>query len=429
MRYVREKIKEKVTLGTVETLFWIAAISISIFVNISPKIVGQSNTFFIIALLFAFLVLILGSLTGKKEITGKMKLFAAGIAAIAAFTVFLVWMGAFNLVMVYYLPGIIALSMAFMVIVEPKSPVIVLVALCTFFLGEGFWSISVTEQQRLQFPTTFMRVFSLTLVAMFAYHLYRREISLRGKLVLANEQLESYSRLKSDFVATVSHELRTPLTSIKNAVVLLKKKTSGENVAISDGELKDIIVSTIDRQAHLIAELFDLANIEQGRLGSPRSRVNAGRIAHDVVKSLKIHASEKNIELTADIPQDLPEIYASGNQLAEVYTNIIDNAIKYTDDHGKVALKIYVEEKNLKSVIEDNGMGIPQNDLTRLFDKFIRLEEMLHKKRKGIGLGLAITKEIVEQHGGKIWVESRLGIGSRFIFTLPLGLRRVDKRE
>jgi signal transduction histidine kinase len=336
--------------------------------------------------------------------------------------------------MFYYLPAVVALSMSFLVILKPQIYVIILVGLCIFFLGETFFGIHITSGGRVQYPTVILSVyltFTFSLLAMFTYYLYNKETLIRRRLNMLNEQLRELDRLKSDFVANVSHELRTPLTSIKNAVVLLEKKIGKQEteIPVSLNELLDIIISNVDRQCHLIDGLLDLVRIEKGGKNISRSLVDIAKIAEGVLRSMKMQASTKNIEITSDIQKNLAKIYASEQKIDEVYTNLLDNAIKYTKEGGKIKLQIRLVGSEIESSVEDTGVGIAPENLGSLFDKFKRFQETWKYENKGAGLGLVITKEIIELHGGKIWVESKLGAGSKFTFTLPLGLRQSDQRS
>jgi signal transduction histidine kinase len=154
-----------------------------------------------------------------------------------------------------------------------------------------------------------------------------------------------------------------------------------------------------------------------------------GAIARQAAESLSIQAKVKGLSLELSVQPALRKIYGSTDQISEIYTNLIDNAIKYTASGGLVSVKINEEGDSIKSVISDTGIGIEPDDVAKIFDRFKRLETILGHKAKGTDLGLAISKEIVESHGGRIWVESSSGKGSNFIFTIPFGLRDIDKKQ
>ena len=325
---------------------------------------------------------------------------------------------------------VIALAMAFVVITKPSSSATILIAVCAFFLGEAFWRIQIGAGKKMIFPAAFLRVYSMSLVAMFSYYLYSREARERAELKVLNERLKALDNMKSEFIANVSHELRTPLTSIKNACSVLKK-LSDNKAAVSDvsvSDLLNIIDSNTDRQARLINDLLDLSRIEKGRAYSPRLLIDIGAVAQEAVASLDIQAKAKALKLELKIQPGLSKIYASGDQMLEVYTNLIDNAIKYTKSGGSILVEVANENDGIKSVISDTGIGIKDEEIDKLFDRFKRLESILQHKTKGTGLGLAIAKEIIDSHGGAISVQSSYGKGSKFIFTIPAGLRKHDKK-
>lgn len=423
-------ISREVPFKAVEIIFWLAIISLTIFLNLSPQVFIKASPIFIIGFIMTFIIIVLDSAMRIIESAKKRLIFILSSGIIIITPLLLIKKGDASILMFYYLPAVIALSMSFLIIMEPRIHVIILVGLCIFFLGEAFFGIHITSSGRLQYPIMFLQTFTLTLVTMFTYYLFNKETLMRKKLDMLNEQLRELDRMRSDFVANVSHELRTPLTSIKNAAVLLQQKAGKQEteISVSLGELLNIIVSNVDRQCHLIDGLLDLARIEKGGKSIARSLVDITKVAEDVLRSMRIQAPTKNIEIITDIQSNLPKIYASEEKMAEVYTNLLDNAIKYTKEGGKVKLQIRVTGNEIESSVEDTGIGIAPEDLGNLFDKFKRFQEPKKYKDKGTGLGLVITKEIIELHGGKIRVESKLGVGSKFIFTLPLGLREVDQR-
>ncbi len=414
----------------IEAVFWAAVLSVSFFMNISPHVLKTTNPAFLIIFLVAMLAILSANLL--PSILGRVKkiIFSVLIYAIVFFALFLFFKGANFALSYYYLPAAIAMAMAFLLIVKPKSSVAILVAVCVFLLGEAFWNMHVDSGNKIVLPAAFLRIYSLSMVVMFSYYLYAREAQLRYKLKALNQRLESLDNMKSNFMANVSHELRTPLTSIKNACALLKKKEeAGHNIDISTKELLSIVDASVDRQSRLVDNLLDLAKIESGKVFTRRLLMDVGPIAKEVAASLRMQANAKDIDLRVDISPDLPKVYASSEQIAVVFTNLLDNAIKYTNPKGKVCLEIVKCGHGVKSIITDTGIGIKKDDVGKLFERFQRLVELSQNKPKGTGLGLVITKEIIQLHGGEIWIESEYGAGSKFIFTIPAGLRGGDKAQ
>ena len=231
-------------------------------------------------------------------------------------------------------------------------------------------------------------------------------------------------RMKSDFISIVSHELRTPLANTKNAVSLIE--ISGE---LNDNQKKfiSIAIRNSDRLARLIEQLLDISRIESGRAELNIEMVSIEELVSDSIESLKHQAEEKSISIIDNIPEDLPNIEADKDRLKQVFLNLIDNAIKYTDKGGKVKIEakyISVIDGKGDDFVEvrviDTGIGIAPKNHERIFDKFQQVDTSYSpRKTGGVGLGLTIVKEIIEKHHGKIWVESQLGEGSQFIFVLP----------
>ncbi|MBU0710120.1 MAG: diguanylate cyclase [Candidatus Omnitrophica bacterium] len=233
-----------------------------------------------------------------------------------------------------------------------------------------------------------------------------------------NEELEKLDRLKSDFIATVSHELRTPLTTMKVFASIIADEIPGK-LTKDQKEHVGIINGNIDRLARLIEGLLDIAKIESGKVLPRRTLVNMVNLANGVISTFKPEMDAKHIEVKASFNTPLPDIYVDSDKITQVFTNLIGNAIKFTAEKGKVIIEIVNKKKMIECSIADTGIGIAPEDLAKLFIRFQQINRAAGPGAKGTGLGLAITKELVEMHNGKIRVESKLGEGSRFIFTLP----------
>jgi two-component system phosphate regulon sensor histidine kinase PhoR len=225
---------------------------------------------------------------------------------------------------------------------------------------------------------------------------------------------------KSNFISTVSHELRTPLTSIKNAVSIIEMSD------VIDNELQrflDIALRNIDRLEKMINEILTFSKLENGKMDMNFQSIDIKSLSHEVINNIQGLAIRKSIEIDEIIPSDLPKVYADSDKLEQVLTNIIDNAIKFTPDSGRIAIEAKLSKDGSKSPstefieisVSDTGIGIASEDQERIFDRF----ERATLYNKGVGLGLAIAKKIVDNHSGKIWVESELGKGSKFTFTIP----------
>lgn len=232
------------------------------------------------------------------------------------------------------------------------------------------------------------------------------------------ETLEELNKLKSEFVSVVSHELRTPLAIIKDVVMLLideivgplKEKQKGLLIKAKDN---------IARLNHIIEGLLDISRIESGKIKMHYSLINLNDLLMDSSAFFKKLAQEKGIDLGYDLPRSQINIFMDGERINQVITNLINNAIKFTEQNGKIKVKVRVFETKARVGIIDTGIGIAKQDLPIIFNKFVQLGNGSQAERKGIGLGLSIVKELVEKNGGEIWVESKLGVGSKFYFTLP----------
>jgi len=260
----------------------------------------------------------------------------------------------------------------------------------------------------------------------------QRFVSLKGyitQLESANQELKRVDEMKSEFVSVASHELRTPLTTIKNAVQLVLRGKAGE---INENQTNFLALAekNINRLTNILNDLLDLSRIEAGKVGMKFEELDL-RVSIDfVLSSLKSQADGKTIHLESEIAKDLPFVFGDREKVEQILTNLIGNAIKFTPEGGKVVVSARLSDKVKNAVgisVHDTGIGIPEDQLEKVFEKFHQVESPLHHSASGTGLGLAITKGLVEAHQGQIWVESELEKGSTFTFTLPLS--KGEKRE
>jgi signal transduction histidine kinase len=239
------------------------------------------------------------------------------------------------------------------------------------------------------------------------------------ELSAALEEIKIISKRKSDFISAVSHELRTPLTSIKGYASILATGKLGELPAAAKERIEKINKHS-DSLAELINNLLDISRIESGRvelkLESIDLRATAEALADMFAPSLK----EKNIEFVIDVAIDLPPARADKNQMERVFINLLGNAVKFTPVGGRISLKgKALNETMLQVSVSDNGIGIAEKDLDKIFEEFYRVDSEINQKVKGTGLGLSLAKYIVEAHKGTLSVSSQLNKGSTFTFTLP----------
>lgn len=231
--------------------------------------------------------------------------------------------------------------------------------------------------------------------------------------------LKEVDDLKSDFVSTVSHEFRTPLTSMNMGLSLLLEETPGE-LNSEQQELLEAASEDCNRLINLVDDLLDLSKIESGQINFELDSVNLIDLVNASIRPLKKQAKEQEIELLIDIPKDLPLVKADSNKITWVLSNLVGNALRYTKDEGKIEINASKKGNRVYVSVADTGIGIPDEYQDKIFKKFVRVKGDNALDVSGTGLGLAIVKEIVEAHGGRIWVESELGVGSTFTFTLLL---------
>jgi signal transduction histidine kinase len=230
-------------------------------------------------------------------------------------------------------------------------------------------------------------------------------------------------RLKSEFVATVSHELRTPMTSIKGYVdVLLMGAAGGMNE--QQTQFLQVVKSNTDRLNVLVNDLLDVARIETGRVTLALQPLDIHQMTDSIVQDILKESQEENrpIEIQFHMPSDLPLVYGDPDRVEQILQNLIHNAYYYTPPHGHIVVRANKKGSGVQVDIEDDGIGIPLEDQTRIFERFYRGEDPLVLSTAGTGLGLSIVKDLIELHQGRIWFESTgvPGEGSTFSFTLPV---------
>jgi PAS domain S-box-containing protein len=255
------------------------------------------------------------------------------------------------------------------------------------------------------------------------------------ELEAAKRLAEEASQAKGAFLATVSHELRTPLTSVLGFAKLIKKRmaeTVLPGLMTSDHTVKralsqttdnvDIIVAEGERLTALINDVLDLAKIEAGKVEWRMQPVSIGEIVIRAIASTTSLSGAKGLMVRAEIEDALPTSNGDSDRLIQVVINLLSNAIKFTDV-GAITCRVRHVDGCIEVSVADTGIGIPADDRDKVFEQFVQVGDTLTNKPKGTGLGLPICKQIVEHHGGRIWVESEVGRGSTFVVTLPLAAR------
>jgi PAS domain S-box-containing protein len=255
-------------------------------------------------------------------------------------------------------------------------------------------------------------------IAATASPIRRNDGTMTGIVMVLRDvsQQREIDRMKSDFISSVSHELRTPLTSIK---AYAETMFDDPNMAQpTRQEFLQIINEESDRLTNLINGILDISKIEAGTIEIIRKPINIASLAKRAAESLEHVAGKKKIRLQADIAEYLPELLGDENKIYSMITNLINNAIKFTPENGTVSVSAQLVNNELVVKISDTGMGIPKDDLNKIFGRFYRVHRP-GKQIPGTGLGLAIVKEIILRHDGRIDVESEPEKGSTFTVYLP----------
>jgi PAS domain S-box-containing protein len=225
-------------------------------------------------------------------------------------------------------------------------------------------------------------------------------------------------RMKS-MLSVASHEINTPLASVQNAVDLLLDKEIGE-INEQQARCLEVVHSDVTRLRHLLHDLLDLSVLDRDEDRLDRRRfVKLGFVARKVVGSFEWLAKEREIELRVEFPEDLSDVQGDRDRITQVFVNIVDNALRFTRPGGLVELRAEERPEEIVVSVRDTGVGIPEDDLDRIFEKFEQSDNLLPDVDRGYGLGLSIAREIVEGHRGRIWVESEVGKGSTFYFSFP----------
>jgi signal transduction histidine kinase len=230
----------------------------------------------------------------------------------------------------------------------------------------------------------------------------------------ANEKLKEIDKLKSNFLSMISHELRTPLTAMKISSELLledKKKPIDRN------ELIQILARNIDRLTRLVNNLLNISMIESGKMKYNMEKVDLHEIIDIAVGTTKNQYETKGLNITVDVPENLSKINADKDRIIQVFLNLLSNAMKFTHEGGNVQIRSFEYEKYIEVHVKDDGVGIPSDKIDKIFSNFYQIDNSSTRSYGGAGLGLAISKSIMESHGGSIIVKSIPSKGSEFILT------------
>jgi signal transduction histidine kinase len=233
--------------------------------------------------------------------------------------------------------------------------------------------------------------------------------------------------LKSDFVSTVSHEFKSPLTSIRQLAEMLQ-----EGRVPSEERRRryyDVLVEQSTRLSSLVTNILDLARIEEGRKEFRFEALDIGELVSEVVATTQHRVGHEGYIVEVHVEGELPRVRADRDAIAQAISNLIDNAIQYSGDARQINLYASAGDGHVTVAVEDFGVGIPQDEIDRVFERFYRGGHELTRTVKGSGLGLTLVKEVVEAHGGTVHVESEPGRGSTFSIRLPAITEQSDAED
>ena len=286
---------------------------------------------------------------------------------------------------------------------------------------------SIYKKQIIFVSTSGGFILLATLLIMILLFRWNKELEIEvnekaGKIKQSNELLQKANKrlleldkAKSDFLSMVSHELKTPLTAMRLSAEMCLDDKINRNLRKN---LHEKLISNIDRLTLMVNDLLNTSQIESGSIKYNREMVDLGEIINNSIDTMKETSDKKEIIITIDIPGKLMKISGDKDRLIQVFVNLLSNAVKFSQDGSVVEIKVAEFDKYFEVCVKDNGIGIPTDKLELIFDKFYQIDSTSSRPYGGSGLGLFITKSIVEEHGGSIKVESTYGKGSVFTVTL-----------
>ncbi|MFZ5640481.1 MAG: ATP-binding protein [Bacillota bacterium] len=231
-------------------------------------------------------------------------------------------------------------------------------------------------------------------------------------------QIERHEKMRREFVANVSHELRSPLTSVQGFIEALM---DGKDKTPEDRKrYLDIVHTETMRLIRLVNELLDLSRVEEGIVRLKLKEVDLAGVIDNVLKKYRPVLEERSIRVIKKLPPSLPELKGDGDRIQQVLNNLLDNAIRYSENDTEIVIAVEDSAGNVKITVEDHGKGIPEEELPYVWDRFYKVDKARSRNAEGTGLGLAIARQIVEQHGGRVEAESIPLQGSKFSFSLPM---------
>ena len=249
--------------------------------------------------------------------------------------------------------------------------------------------------------------------------LERRVAERTDELQKANIALEKANRLKSEFLATMSHELRTPLNAIIGFAEVLRDEVAG-TLSTEQKEYLGDIHGSGQHLLNMINSILDLSKIEAGKLELHYEEFPVKEAINEVLNTIIGFSNKKGIHIHTHIHEDVPSITVDKVMFKQIMFNLLSNAVKFTPENGRVTINASLMNQHVQIAVNDTGIGIKSEDMVKIFEAFRQIDASYARRYEGTGLGLTLTKRLVELHGGKIWVISEFGKGSTFTFTLPI---------
>lgn len=338
-------------------------------------------------------------------------------------TIIFIWIG------VHFTQGVSSLILFFFYLtvlssaaaLEFKYFLSIVITVALSLIIEGlFFSTSVSNE--LKFNLTVLHLWALITIALFGKAVFNvQKISQEVGESIQLKNAKQIDSVKNEFVFIISNKLRQPILSLlnylKTGLVLAEKQLSPE--------MFDLLKKTNEnarRLSDLVSDLSDLSKIESQRMNLNMQEVNLNQIIGSTLSDFSMTASEKNIRLNYEPNFEIVNVKVDPSRLHEILANLVDNAIKYSPVNTQVSIRFFSKNNFAQIEIEDKGFGIPEEAKQHLFEKFYRINRS-STEAKGTGLGLFVTKELVERQGGKIWFESQVGKGTIFYFTIPLAAK------
>jgi signal transduction histidine kinase len=242
------------------------------------------------------------------------------------------------------------------------------------------------------------------------------EVEARKKLKKTYQRLKELDRMKDELIATVSHELRTPITIAKIAMELAR----GEGDDEQQRKLLSMGINALRRQDYIVGDLIGFQKMQKGEYELMEEAFDLGHVGMIVAEEMRSKAKAKKVRITVKAEENLPLVTADFNEIKHALRNLTDNAVKFNNIGGQVLIEVWKKGKFVVCSVTDTGIGIAKEHQKRIFEKFYQVDSGLERHYSGTGMGLAIVKSIIAAHGGKIRVESEVGKGSKFTFSLPL---------